>query len=223
MRDVGTAGEEAVLQTWENDKEFRGILKWGLLSPLSPSLRASAKMLSLIRTKEAENTLRSFLIRLDQSDEDKQYVFGLLLGREAKPPFTIYYQGDWQYGVARPVSMPDHLPISYESILNYITDFERYMHGDIRFAHLDIPARLSDFSSRVFFLYLASFRDGKLPHIRKEQERAMAAAFVLMGLSAVNNSAIKPGDIIQVFDVSERRLENALKKILTALHSDKES
>jgi hypothetical protein len=180
-------------------------------------------MLSLIRSKEAENTLRSFLIRLDQADEDKQFVFGLLLGREAKPPFTIYYQGDWQYGVAHPIAMPERLPISYESILHYITDFERYLHGDIRFVHVEVPARLSDFSARIFFLYLATFRNGQFPHIRKEQERSMAAAFILMGLSAVNSSAIKPDDVIRLFDVSERRLENALKKILTALHPEKES
>ncbi len=222
LRDIATAGEEALLQAWENDKEFRGVLKWGLLSPLSPSLRASAKMLSLIKSKEAENALRSFLIRLDQADEDKQFVFGLLLGREAKPPFTIYYQGDWQYGVAHPVSIPEHLPISYESILDYINDFGRYLHGDIRFAQTEVPARLGEFSSRIFFLYIASFDGGKFPHIRKEQERAMAAAFILMGLSAFNNVSVKPEDLIRVFDVSERRLENALKKILTALHTDKE-
>jgi len=223
LRDVGTAGVDALLQTWEKDKEFRSILIWGLFSPLSPSLRAAAKMLSLIPSKEAENALRSFLIRFDQADEDKQFVFGLLLGKEAKPPFTIYYQGDWQYGVARPIAMPERLPVSYDSILNYITGFEQYLRGDLRFVHLEVPSRLADVSIRIFFLYLASFQDGKYPHIRKEQERAMAAAFILMGLGTINNAKIKPDDVMQVYEVSERRLENALKKIMTTLNPEREA
>ena len=223
IRDVGTAGEEALRQTWENDKEFRNILKWALTSPLSPSLRTAAKMLSMVPSVEAENALRAFLIRFDQSDEDKQFVFGLLLGKEAKPPFTIYYQGEWQYGAARPISMPERLPVSYDSILNYITAFEQYLHADLRSVHLEVPARLTEVSVRIFFLYLATFRDGRYPHIRREQELSMAAAFILMGLGAIHHPTIKPDDVMRVYDVSERRLENALNRILTALNAERES
>ena len=92
IRDVATAGVEALHQAWNNDKEFRSILKWALYSPLSPSLRGTAKMLSMIRDNDAERALRAFLLRFDQTDSDKQFVFGLLLGMEAKPPFSLYYQ-----------------------------------------------------------------------------------------------------------------------------------
>ena len=223
IRDVATAGTEAIRQTWANDREFRSILKWALVSPLSPSLRGAAKMLSILENQEAERALRAFLIRFDQSDEDKQFIFGLLLGMEAKPPFSLYYQGDWQYGIARPMVVPQRLPVSYESVLGLISDFSDTVHNDIRYRDLKIPSELSDVSTRIFFFYLSCFGDGKLPHITRQQEDALAAAFIVMGLGALNVSTVKPDVILDVFDVSERRLENALKRILMTMHREKES
>ena len=220
IRDVATAGVEALHQAWNNDKEFRSILKWALFSPLSPSVRGTAKMLSLIRDAEAERLLRAFLLRFDQTDGDKQFVFGLLLGMEAKPPFSLYYQGAWQYGVAQPVIVPDHLPVSYESIYDLIANFEDILHGDVRYRKISVPPHLSEVATRIFYLYLASFEGARLPTITRQQESALAAAFVMMGLGAMNNTSISPETICGVLNVSERRLENALKRVLIALHKE---
>ena len=222
IRDVATAGPEAVKQTWTNDKEFRSVLKWALFSPLTPSLRGVAKMLSLIGTKEAERALRAFLIRFDQSDEDKQFVFGLLLGMEAKPPFSLYYQGDWQYGVVRPIELPQKLPASYDSVLGSIATFEDALREDIRYRNLKVPEHLSDVSMRIFFFYLACFSGSKLPVITHQQEDALAAAFILMGLGALSDTEIKPDIIMEVFHVSARRMENALKRVLSTMQRAKE-
>ena len=223
LRDIATAGEDALHQAWNNDKEFRSILKWALVSPLSPSLRVAAKMLSLIRNAEAERALRAFLLRFDQTDSDKQFVFGLLLGMEAKPPFSLYYQGAWQYGVARPIVVPERLPVSYESVFRMIVGFEQLLHEDVRYRRIEVPSRLSEVSTRVFYLYLAGFEGGRLPHISKPQENALAAAFILMGLGALNDTSITPEAISNTLNVSPRRLENALKRIFTTLHRDKEN
>jgi tetratricopeptide (TPR) repeat protein len=223
IRDVATAGTEAIRQTWEKDREFRAILKWSLFSPLSPSLRGTAKMLSLIATPEAERALRAFLIRFDQSDEDKQFVFGMLLGMEAEPPFSLYYQGDWQYGIVRPMRMPDALPVSYDAILGMINEFEHMLHEDLRHRTVKVPKELVEVSTRIFFFYLSCFEGKRLPQISREQENAMAAAFLLMGFGALNNPTIKPEMLMDVFEVTERRLENALKKIFTTIQNVKES
>ena len=223
LRDVATAGEEALKQAWNNDKEFRCILKWALVSPLSPSLRGAAKMLSLIRDAEAERELRAFLLRFDQTDGDKQFIFGLLLGMEAKPPFSLYYQGAWQYGVARPMVIPEQLPVSYESVFHLINEFADLLRGDVRYRKLEVPAQLPEVATRVFYLYLASFEGARLPHITKQQENALAAAFILMGLGAMNESRIPPEAICGALGVSARRLENALKRVLTTLHREKEN
>ena len=223
IRDVATAGTEAIRQTWTNDREFRSILKWALVSPMSPSLRGAAKMLSIIGDPESERALRAFLIRFDQTDEDKQFVFGLLLGMEAKPPYSLYYQGEWQFGIARPMVVPSRLPISYESILDMISDFPDAVHDDIRYRELHIPEELVDVSRRVFFFYLSCFKDDKLPHITRPQEDAMAAAFIMMGLGALNAAQIMPEVLMDIFDVSPRRLENALKRVLLTMHKEKES
>ena len=219
IRDVATAGTEAIKQTWANDR----ILIWGLNSPMSPSVRGTAKMLSIIDDPESERALRAFLIRFDQTDEDKQFVFGLLLGMEAKPPYSLYYQGDWQFGIARPMVVPSRLPVSYESILDMISDFPDAVHDDIRYRDLRIPEDLVDVSRRVFFFYLSCFKDDKLPRITQPQEDAFAAAFIMMGLGALNATQIMPDVIMDVFDVSPRRLENALRRVLMTMHKEKES
>ena len=51
----------------------------------------------------------------------------------------------------------------------------------------------------------------------------MAAAFIMMGLGALNATQIMPDVIMDVFTVSPRRLENALKRILMTMYREKES
>lgn len=223
IRDIATAGVEAIVKTWNNDREFRALLKWALVSPLSPSVRGAAKMLSVTGSKEAERALRAFLIRFDQIDEDKQFVFGLLLGMEAEPPFSLYYQGNWQYGVARPLQAPKRLPVSYDCILDLITGFESLLHEDLRYRNLTVPEQFVDVSTRLFYFYLSCFADGKYPKLTRPQEDATAAAFVLMGLGALNDTSIKPDVLLDVFQVSERRLENAMKRIFMTMQREKES
>ena len=149
-------------------------------------------------------------------------MFGLLLGMDAKPPFSLYHQGEWQYGVVRPMSIPQKLPVSYDSILGMIMNFEKILHEDLRYRELPVPERLADVSMRIFFFYLACFPSGKLPHMTHLQEDAMAAAFILMGLGAMNDATIKPEVLLEVFDVSPRRLENSLKKILSTMQKMRE-
>ena len=220
IRDIATAGVEALKQSWENDREFRSILKWALVSPMSPSFRVAAKMLSVLHSSEAERALRSFLVRLDQSDEDKQFVFGLLLGMEAKPPFSLYYQGEWQYGTVRPMRMPSKLPVSYDSILGMIVDFEKLLHEDLRYRDLQVPARLTEVSTRIFFFYISCFEE-RLPHITRQQENAIAAACILMGYGALNDTSVKPEMLLEIYDVSPRRMENALKRILATMEKER--
>ena len=223
IRDVATAGKDAIRQAWTNDREFRQILLWALISPLSPSQRGAAKMLSLLENAEAERALRAFLIRFDQSDEDKQFVFGLLLGTEAKPPFALYYQGEWQYGTARPMVIPNKLPVSYDSILESINSFKETLHRNIRYSDLAVPEQLTEISSRIFFFYLSCFKDGKYPTVSRPQEDAFAAAFIVMGLGALNDNSLKPEAVLDVFAVTPRRLENALKRILMTMQRERDT
>lgn len=218
IRDIATAGVEALIQTWERDKEFRSVLIWALFSPLSTLMRISAKMLTLVQDPLAERILRSFLVRFDQTDEDKQFVFGLLLSVEAKPPFSLYYQGAWQYSVMTPMIVPEYLPVSYDSIRDMIDTFDVCLKDNVKYCKLEVPERHNEVALRIFYYYLATFPDGRYPHLTMPQENAMAAAFVLMGLGALGATHIPPEAVCDIYDVSERRLGNALKKIFTALH-----
>ncbi len=222
IRDIATAGVDALMQTWTHDREFRSILCWALFSPLTPSMRGAARMLSLVKDPFAERMLRTFLMRFDQTDQDKQFVFGLLLGMEAKPPFSLYYQGAWQYGVVTPMLIPDRLPVSYESVGQMIDSFESFLHENVLYRKLEVPQRLTEVASRIFYYYLASFGDARLPQISRKQENALAAAFILMGLGALNAVHITPEIVCNTYEVSERRLGNALKRVFMTLHKETE-
>ena len=118
--------------------------------------------------------------------------------------------------------IPEHLPVSYESVYEMIESFETYLKEDVRYRKLEVPPRLTEISIRIFYFYLAAYSDGKYPHIRKEQENALAAAFVLMGLGALNATHIPPEVVCNTYDVSERRLGNALKRVFMSLHKQEE-
>ena len=118
--------------------------------------------------------------------------------------------------------VPDHLPVSYESIYDTVMNFEEFLHGDVRYRKVEVPSRLNEVALRVFYLYLASFEGARLPTISKQQESALAAAFVMMGLGAMHETSISPEMICNVLNVSERRLENALKRVLLSLHQNLE-
>ena len=104
-----------------------------------------------------------------------------------------------------------------------INGFESTLHEDLRYRDLKIPEQLSEVASRIFFFYLACFRNEKLPQITRQQENAYAAAFILMGLGSMNDVSVKPDVLMNVFGVTERRLENALKKIFITMQNAKES
>ena len=153
----------------------------------------------------------------------EQFVFGVLLGMEAEPPFSLYYQGDWQYGIVRPMQFPKQLPVSYDCVLDQINNFESYLHEDLRYRSLKVPEQFIEVTSRLFFFFLSCFPDGRYPKLTRPQEDAMAAAFTLMGLGALSDTSIKPDVLLEVFRVSERRLENAMKRIFITMQREKES
>lgn len=221
IQSVAQNGEEAIRNAWENDSSFRGLMRWALFSKIVPFRKAVIRMLSLIRSEEAEMLLRRFLITYDSADTEKQFVFGVLLSMEAKPPFALYMGGSWQYGSVQPLTVPDRLPHSYSYILWSIQQLrDRAEVSSKKDAEL-VSNHVIEVAVRIFMLYTDSL-NGFFPKLKKEQEDAMAAAFVLLSLGSLENSNISPQMLCDWYGLSRRRLENALQRIFRQLQKDKE-
>ncbi len=220
VQEVAQGGVEAIRSVWNNDPQFRDILRWSMQSQLCTFRKAVARMLAIAGDAEAENMLRRFLISLDQSDDDKQFVFGTLLSIEAKPPFALYMGGAWQYGAVQPLSVPDKLPRSFSYIFWNIRQLKHKAELLPKGAAVDISDHVVEVAERIFLFYTASLQN-HYPRLSPPQENAMAAAFALLALSSLDQTSVSPEMLCDWYGISRRRLENALSRIFRQLQKDK--
>lgn len=203
-------GIEDTKKRWAEDGEFRDLLTWALYSPLSQTKQAIFTLLGAIGDSRAESIVRDYLLRMDQSDENKQRAFAALQLMEGKEPYALYYNGVWQYGALRPASLPEDLPISYQAIFHELSQCEE---------QYSLSEGTAEVAQRIFYYYVVT-RQGDYPRLNRLQETAMAAAFVLMALHAQKQETT-PEEVCGLFGVSMRRLNNALRRIFQTLEKEK--
>lgn len=206
LRNSLNDNEHKASLTWQNDPEFRRLIRWSLTSQLSPIRDQILLLLASVGGEEAEYVLRDFLLRMDQPDTAKKDALAALNNMNAKAPFCLYLNGRWQYSIIQPLNLPESLPVSYEMILEAITDVP---------VDNNMPQNTPQIAARIYFYYIAAL-EGDFPRISQKQEVALAAAFVLMALHAQQDPRTAD-DVCEVFGVSMRRLNNALTKIFTCL------
>ena len=213
---VMQGGEDAIRQVWANDPSFHGLIRWALHSMIVPFRKAVIHMLAVIRDDEAERMLRSVLMSYRHGDDEKQFVFGVLLSIDAKPPFALYLGGSWQYGAVAPMTVPDRLPRSYSYVMWNIQNVRKRVEeaGDDGSVITD---HLIDVAVRVFILYANSF-EGYYPRLTRQQEEALSAAFVLLAVGSTEGCEITIEMLSNWYQVSRRRLENALQRVYRQLH-----
>ena len=221
LQEVAQGGVEAVKSVWKNDSAFHGIVRWALQSQLCSYRKAIARMLAIAGDDEAEYLLRQFLISLDQSDEEKQFVFGTLLSMEAKPPFALYMGGAWQYGAVQPLSVPDKLPRSFSYVLWNIRQLRHKAELASRKEGETVSEHIVEVAVRIFLFYTASL-GRKYPRLTPAQEDAMSAAFVLLAVSSMDETSVTPEMLCRWYGISRRRLENALQRIFRQLQKEKD-
>ena len=215
--DIAKEGADGIKKAWENDSEFKELLQWALFSHLVTFKKAVIQILSLINDDETERMLRQFIIAFDQNDQEKQFAFGSLLSREAKPPFAVNIGGKWQYGSVSPVSIPERLPKSYEYILMNIRSLKEKAKSVSENQAAMIPNQAEEIGTQIFMLYLNTL-EGRYPVLTPMQREAMSAAFVLLAVNSMNsNVEIPPEMICGWYGVSRLRLENALERIFSHL------
>ena len=219
LQQIAEGGVEVVKSLWENDPSFHALLRWALFSQLVPFRKAVVRMLAIAGDEEAQRLLRRFLISYDQSDEEKQFVFGTLLSLEAKPPFALYMGGQWQYGAVQPLSVPDKLPRSYAYVLWNIQQLKHKAEAFDKKKGALVTDRMIEVGIRIFLYFTASL-DHHYPRLTPAQENAMSAAFVLLALSSLDQTDITPDMLCDWYGISRRRLENALQRIFRQMQKE---
>lgn len=221
LQEVAQGGIEAIRSVYQRDPAFRDLLRWALFSPMIAYRKPVIRMVAVCGGKDTEFLLRKCLIAYNLGDEDKQFAFGSLLSMEAKPPFALYMGGVWQYGAVQPLSVPDKLPRSYSYIL---WNIQQAKHKAETVAPNEaglISDRVLEVGVRIFLFYTATL-GRKYPKLTPAQEDAMAAAFVLLALSSLDQTEISPDMLCNWYGISKRRLENALQRVFRQLQKEKD-
>ena len=211
LRKMGYAfekGPESVKKRWEEDPAFRDMVSWALGSPLAPDKHGILTILAVAGDRTAERILREYLLRSDQSDEDKQLAFGALHTYDGAEPHAMFYNGLWQFGEVIHATLPADLPRAYLKV------FQRLARCAEEIA---CPDRTAELAQRAFYYFVLA-QKGLYRRISPTQEDAFTAAFVCMAIR-FQEQQISEVELCEAYDITARRLNNALKIIFTTLEA----
>jgi tetratricopeptide (TPR) repeat protein len=211
LRKMGKAfekGPEFLKKRWTEDPAFRDTVAWALCSPLAPDKHGIITILAVVADQEAQRMLREYLLRSDQPDEDKQLAFGALHTYDGAEPHAMFYNGLWQFGEVIHATLPANLPQAYLKV------FQRLARCAEQIA---CPERTVELAQRAFYYFVLA-QKGVYRRISPTQEDAFTAAFVCMAIRFLEQQ-ISEEALCEAYDITVRRLNNALKIIFTTLEA----
>ena len=209
LRRMGEAfakGPEALKHRWAENGDFRDLVAWALFSPLAPDKHGIITILAVAADREAEELLRAFLLRADQSDESKQLAFGALHTYGGAEPHAMFYNGLWQFGEVIHATLPEDLPKAYMKVFQRLARCAE---------QIPCPEKTAELAQRAFYFFVLA-QKGRYRRISPTQVDAFVAAFVCMAVH-FQEQDIREEDLCEAFDITARRLNNALKIIFTTL------
>ena len=118
----------------------------------------------------------------------------------------MFYNGLWQFGEVIHATLPADLPKPYMKILQRLSRCAE---------EFDCPEKTAEFAQRAFYYFVLA-QKGKYRRISPTQEDAFTAAFVCMAVHFLEQQ-ISEEALCEAFDITARRLNNALKMIFTTL------
>ncbi len=206
MGDTFARGPEHLKQRWAEDGSFRDLVAWALFSPLAPDKHGILTILAVAGDRRAEGLLREFLLRSDQSDESKQIAFGALHTYDGAEPHAMFYNGLWQFGEVIHATLPADLPKAYLKVFQRLARCAE---------DIPCPEKTAELAQRAFYFFVLA-QKGRYRRISPTQEDAFVAAFVCMAIH-FQEQDIREEDLCEAYDITARRLNNALKIIFSTL------
>ena len=206
LGDLFAEGPEEMKRRWAEDGAFRDLVAWALFSPLAPDKHGILTILAVVNDERAEGLLREYLLRADQPDDSKQLAFGALHTYEGAEPHAMFYNGLWQFGEVIHATLPEDMPKAYLQV------FQRLSRCAEQIA---CPEKTAELAQRAFYFFVLA-QKGAYRRISPTQEDAFVAAFVCMAIH-FQDQDVREEDLCEAFDITARRLNNALKIIFATL------
>ncbi len=206
--------QKDLARLWEQDRDFHGLLLWGLRLPEPVAKRALLSLIFSFGGQDAEYALRDFLLDSSQPDAIKREVFGLLRQMGAKEPYVAIMDGQLvQSRSGLSCQVPENLPPAYQRILAVMLE---------SMAGTRSPDCM-EAGVAIYERYIKSLGEGRYPRLTKGQVYALAAAIEYLACHRCpNEQGISKGQLCSAYGISLTRLNNALSKLHNIMDTEEE-
>ena len=201
------ATPEDLRERWTNDSDFRDTVRWAFsLREFSISF-AMLTMMRIVRDENAELLVREVLADIDVPESIMNEALGVLKSMGAEEPFFAMAEGRLLEGRVNIVDLSSvNIPKSYSNIYPRMHEKAKELYS---------AEVLSVAGGIVERIILACA--GKFPPLSKQQSEAMSAAVEF--LACEHCSVPVKDDIIERYEITGKRLENALDKIMRIIEN----
>lgn len=197
-------GAEQIAEKWENDDDFSAIVRWAFSLNEFNITHAMFAVLQLVSDSKAEHIVREVLSDIDIRDSVINEGLGTLKRMGAHEPFFAITGGRLLEGKVNIVDLSElHVPKSYRDI------FIRIHKQANDLLNEEVMSVASSLAERFIMCSLGSFKP-----LSKEQSEALSAAIEFLACERCN--VIVRDDLLERYGVTEKRLSNAIDRIIKA-------
>lgn len=197
------------IRKWAADDAYSDTVGWALETLTFEIKQACMEILNMAGDAKARRILREFILLKEQEDAVKYQAAGALKELGEPEPYIMYMGGEYiqMRMAARQDRMPQQAPAAYFHLLRTVTDTMAFRRPNpaIRYAE-DMTVKFAD-----------GYETRAAPS--KEQQEAIAAAIEIRACEEFDEY-VDEEDIMQLYAVTRRRLDNAKKKLDDALGTD---
>ena len=200
-----------ILTKWQSDQEFRDRIRWSFTIHEFNTIHAMMALLSIIADHNAEQLLREVLSDIDVSEPVINDALGVLKHIGAKEPFFVVADGKLLEGRVNVVDLSNAgIPKAYREILPRIIK----KASDVYSA--EVISIASSISERFIVCCLPNFKP-----ITSDQSAALSAAIEF--LACERCGVLARDDILERYEVTQKRFSNAIDRIIGAFTDYNES
>ncbi len=196
---------DRIAAEWENGRGIRDKIRWAYSLGEFNITCAMTALLRVIGDERAELLLREVIADIDVSDAAINEVLGALKAIGAAEPYFAMAGGRLLEGRVNIVDLDkERIPANYRSIFPRI----------VKAAEAVYSSEVIKTAGTITERFLVGSA-GEYKHISKEQSEALSAAIEFMACEKCG--AMVADDLCERYGVTERRLENAINRLVGVL------
>lgn len=192
---------EKLMEMWKEGGDVRMTAKWGLTLPDQSVKRAILSFIASFRDETAEEILRDFALRKEESTDLKRDTFAMLKAINAREPYLSYIDGELvESRVSLMPVMPKGLPKAYGEVMENCVDYMRGIRDD----------RCISTAVKLWGKYVNGL--SSYPPISNGQKMALAAALEYEACRKCGVEVTKL-ELCSKYGISMVRFNNAMGKL----------